>query len=98
MNRDVTKGPGDLWDPEDYYPNMDGFEQWAEDLDKDPHTKLNYLEQFITYTRSATGVVLSSMESPYGTIATVACELDSAFERWLAEKYQSEVLPMLRNY
>lgn len=97
MNRDVTKGPGDLWHEEEDN-TMDEFEQWLEDLDNDPSTKLDYLEQFITYKRSATGTVLSSMESPYGTIATVACELDSAFEQWLAEKYQAEVLPMLRNY
>lgn len=97
MSRDVSKGPGDLWHEEEDN-TMDEFEQWLEDLDNDPRTKLDYLEQFITYKRSATGTVLSSMESPYGTIATVACELDSAFERWLEEKYQAEVLPMLRNY
>lgn len=95
--KDVTKGPGDLWHEEED-ATMDGFEQWLEDLDDDPHTKLDYLEQFVTYKRSVTGTVLHSMESPYGTIATVAVELDSAFETWLAEKYQSEVLPLLRQY
>lgn len=96
--KDVTKGPGDLYDPEDYEPNMDGFEQWLEDLESDPHTKLSYMERFFTYKRSATGTLLSSLETPYRTIATVAFEIDSAFEQWLAEIYQSEVVPMLRMY
>ena len=88
--KDVTKGPGDLYDPEDYEPNMDGFEEWLESVDDNPSRKLELLEEFITYKRTATGTILSSLESPYGTIATVACPLDEAFESWLAEKYVSE--------
>lgn len=87
--KDVTKGPGDLWIEEEDH-TMDGFEEWLESIDDDPHKKLELMERFITYTRSATGTVMHSMESPYGTIATVSCELDSAYTKWLGEVYVQE--------
>lgn len=90
MNRDVTKGPGDLWHEEED-TTMDDFEEWMENVDDDTHLKCEYLERFITYKRTATGTVISSMESPYGTIATVAYAHDDAFTEWMADIYRNEI-------
>lgn len=87
--KDVTKGPGDLWCEEENL-DMDGFEEWLEDLDGDPHKKLELLERFITFKQTATGTVVNSIESPYGTISTVAYSHEDAFESWLVDVYINE--------
>ena len=71
---------------------MDGFEAWLEDVDNNPRRKLELMERFLTFKRTATGTVVYSMESPYGTIATVTYEHDEAFTEWMADIYRNEVV------
>ena len=82
--RDVTKGPGDLWHPGD--EDMDAYEAWLEELDRDPERKLEFMESWMHSKQTVGGRVVHMYGDGY---ASVFHSYEDSWLDWMAEQFQA---------
>lgn len=83
MNKYPTKGPGDF---EPDFSDEEAWEAWLDELDSDPHKKLEYLEAWLLEKATATGTIIRADES----YCTIHYDHEDAFNDWLQDQYKAK--------